>query len=306
MRLLGSVTAIAFLAGCQNSGDFGVSDVKPSKFILGLLNPKEETSSAKETVSAAPTPAPAALATPAPALAPLETIALSPEYVSIDSVSATDDIAPVYVEQSDAVAVDTYAFEEPALTLTDQEVPAAAFIENTGEPAAAYVEEAAIAYIEEPVLPLAVSEPDTNFVSTETIVEPIPTLDAPATAFSAIVDEQVETAALPAEPAFVGERAEALEIEVAVPTNLDDIAPPPILGAAALPSIPVIEEAPLDAPVLPSTEIIESELAPLASEIDTPPVVDAGVGANVEAEALPRPTFTPIPQPGLATYGSAF
>lgn len=113
------------------------------------------------------------------------------------------------------------------------------------------------------------------------------------------------------EPAFVAaptvdsyvEQA-AFVPEVVPPAAVDVVEVPNVIGAP-LPALegevvsgpvvsggdlPILDAPVLDAPVLGSTEILESELAPVISE----------------AVAPPKPTFTPIPQPGLAGYGQAF
>jgi len=189
----------------------------------------------------------------APPAAPLETVVLAPEYTTTTvpaPIAYVDDTAPVYLDGTENF--------QNILPI-------------------------------EPVQSLSVEPIQTEavFIAADPIAPPIA---APETPFvDEIVEQPVVATVSPAQFGIAQEPSQALQIEVDVPTSLEGIAPPPILEAELVPA-PTIVEAPLDAPILPSTEILESELAPIVSE----------------AAAPPRPVFTPIPQPGLSSYGSAF
>jgi len=198
-----------------------------------------------------------------------ETVVLSPEYSTIDRsvpTVAVSDAAPIYLDSSEGLGTDVYALQQPA-------------------PAVSYEETPAVAYFEDSPVAVKPRQIEETYVAAEPISEPLP---APLFV-EEIVEQPILAAVSPAQQGFTQEPSEALEIEVNVPTSLEGIAPPPIVEANSIPA-PAIREGALDAPVLPSTEIIESELAPIVSE----------------AAAPPRPAFTPIPQPGLSSYGSAF
>lgn len=263
-KLLCGATAIAALAGCQQSGVLAPSDIKPSKFILGLQDQAKEAPPT-QAISAAPVP--------------VETVALPAEnsiYDAAAPVYVSDSPAPIYVETTEIIDTGSYVVEDSALTYEQA-------------PATTYVEESAFAADSfQPVDSFATdtSQTEVTYIAADPIIEPVP---AP---IAQIVETPVVAALAPSESTFIQEPTEALAIEVDIPTTLDGIAPPPVVEADFVPP-PVIEEsalAPLDAPVLPSTEILESELAPPISEVAAPP----------------RPSFTPIPQPGLSNYGSAF
>ena len=269
-KILCGMTALALLAGCQNSKSFGPSDIQPSKFIKGLADADSKP------VRAAPTPA-------ATVPAPIETVVLPVE----NSVFSAP--APIVTESTQTFANDVYISESPAVAPIYQDTSAVAYID---EPAVTFIEEPTLA-IEEPTFAVGSFEPtplqtEVTYIAADPVLEPIPEPSVP----TPVALEPIETATLSVEPAFIQEPSQALEIEVAVPTNLDEIAPPPVVEVDFVPPS-VIEESvlePLGAPVLPSTEILESKLAPPVSE----------------AAAPSRPAFTPIPQPGLTDYGSAF
>ena len=197
--------------------------------------------------------------------------------------------APIITENTQTFANDIYITESPAVAPIYQDTTAVAYVD---EPAVTFIEEPTLA-IEEPTIAASSFEPtplqaEVTYIAADPVLEPIPKPSVPAP----VALEPIETATLSVEPAFIQEPSQALEIEVAVPTNLDEIAPPPVVEVDFVPPS-VIEESvlePLGAPVLPSTEILESKLAPPVSE----------------AAAPSRPAFTPIPQPGLTDYGSAF
>ena len=176
----------------------------------------------------------------------------------------------MYLDSSESFATDTYALENTAPNVVYEASPEIAYVDETFLPS-------------EPLQTLS-AEPiqtEINDIAVAPVVAPIP---VPVTPFvEEIVEPPVVATVSPAQFGIPQEPSEALAIEVDFPTSLDGIAPPPILEAELVP-------APLDAPVLPSTEILESELAPIVSESAAPP----------------RPSFTPIPQPGLSPYGSAF
>lgn len=275
-KILCGMTALALLAGCQNSKSFGPSDIQPSKFIKGL------TGAESKPVRTAPAPA-------AAVPAPLETVVLPAENPVFSAPAPLVSPSPIVTESTQTFANDIYITESPAVAPIYQDTTAVAYID---EPAVTFVEEPTLA-IEEPTIAAGSFEPaplqtEVTYIAADPVLEPIPKPSVPAP----VALEPIETATLSVEPAFIQEPSQALEIEVAVPTNLDEIAPPPVVEADFVPPS-VIEEselAPLDAPILPSTEILESELAPPVSE----------------AAAPQRPAFTPIPQPGLTDYGSAF
>ena len=257
---------MAVLAACQQSQQYGPSNVKPSKFILGSERPTAAPAPA-QTVSVSPAPAPVP--------APVEAVVLPVE----STVSSPLPSQPVYVDITEGVGTGDFSVEESVPALTYEEAPTIA-----------YVDDSAFAVDNIQPVDAFVTEPIRTEV-TYIAADPIPeVVSAPPAA--PIVEEPAVATLLPSEPAFIQAPSEALEIEVAIPTNLDEIAPPRVVEADFIPPS-VIEEsalAPLDAPVLPSTEILESELAPPISE----------------AVAPPRPNFKPIPQPGLSNYGSAF
>ncbi len=263
-RLLCGLATTALMAGCQQPTAYGPSNIGPSKFVLDLLGQSNETAPPQVT---------------APPAAPLETVVLAPEYTTTTvpaPIAYVDDTAPVYLDGTENFGTDFIAVEEVVPTAVYEPSPTIAYVDQNILPI-------------EPVQSLSVEPIQTEavFIAADPIAPPIA---APETPFvDEIVEQPVVATVSPAQFGIAQEPSQALQIEVDVPTSLEGIAPPPILEAELVPA-PTIVEAPLDAPILPSTEILESELAPIVSE----------------AAAPPRPVFTPIPQPGLSSYGSAF